>query len=139
MTFTVPDFSAETTGMEVAEALFTQEEQGCIRAALGDEAAAALLSSKVLDPAVAGSTAVFGECLSQETSVTLFLAGVKAVAGGALSESTLNCIGNAVAPNYAVLFTEELDPVVMFSFIPCLSPEELAALTALALAALAPQ
>ena len=130
MTFTVPDYSAETTGMEVAEALFSEEEMSCIQSALGPEASAALLTANVLDPAAQGSTAVFGECLTQENSVTLFLAGFKAATGDTLNDETLNCIGNAVAPHHAVLFAEELSPEVMFSFLSCLSPEQMAAMQA---------
>ena len=132
MTFDVPEFGPETTGMDVAQALFSEEEIACIQSTLGPEASAAVLSTNVLDPEAAGSTVVFGECLGPESAVTLFLAGFQGAAGGALSESTLNCIGNAVAPHYEVLFAEELDPAVMFSFIPCLSPEEMAALQSLA-------
>ena len=132
MTFTVPDFGPETTGMDVAEALLSEEEIGCIQSTLGPEASAALLTANVLDPAAAGSTAVFGECLTQENSVTLFLAGFQGATGGALSEETLNCIGNAVAPHHTILFAEELDPAVVFGFLPCLSPDEMAALQSLA-------
>lgn len=132
MTFDVPEFTTETTGMEVAEALLSQEELDCVQSSLGPEASAALLSSNVLVPEAAGATGVFGECLSQENSVTVFLAGMQAATGGALSESTLNCIGNGVAPHHAVLFTEELDPAVMFALLPCLQPEEIAALQTLA-------
>ena len=130
MTFTVPDYTAETTGMEVAEALFSEEEMSCIQNALGPEASAALLTANVVDPEAQGSTAVFGECLTQQNSVTLFLAGFKSATGGLLDEESLNCIGNAVAPYHAVLFAEELAPEVMFSFLSCLSPEQLAAMQA---------
>ena len=132
MTFTVPDFGPETTGMDVAEALLSPEEIACVQSTLGPEASAALLAANVLDPAAAGSTAVFGECLTQENSVTLFLAGFQGATGGALSEETLNCIGNAVAPHHTILFAEELDPAVVFGLLPCLSPDEMAALQTLA-------
>ena len=128
MTFNVPNFGPETTGMDVAEALLSAEEIACVQSTLGPEASAALLAANVLDPAAAGSTEVFGECLTQENSVTLFLAGLQGVAGGTLSEETLNCAGNAVAPYHTVLFAAETPPEVTFGVLPCLSPEEMEAL-----------
>ena len=132
MTFDVPDFGPETTGQEIADAFFSPEEISCITTAMGPEGVQALLAANVLDPAAQGSTEVFGECLTQENSVTLFLAGFKAAAGGTLDEDTLNCVGNAIAPNYKVLFAGETDPAVMFGILPCLSPEQMTALSGLA-------
>ncbi len=132
MTFDVPDFGPETTGQEIADAFFSPEEISCITTAIGPEGVQALLGANVLDPAAQGSTEVFGECLTQENSVTLFLAGFKAAAGGAFDEDTLNCIGNAIAPNYKALFAAETDPAVMFGILPCLSPEQMTALSGLA-------
>lgn len=132
MTFDVPEFGPETTGQDVADALFSPEEITCITSALGPEGSQALLEAKVLDPAAQGSTMVFGECLTQENSVVLFLAGFNAAAGGMLGEDTLSCVGNAIAPHYKVLFAGETDPSVMFGILPCLSPEEMTALQGLA-------
>ncbi len=128
MTFDVPEFGPETTGMDVAEALLSPEEIACVQSTLGPEASAALLAANVLDPTMAGTTDVFGECLTQENSVTLFLAGLQGVAGGTLSEETLNCAGNAAAPYHTDLFAEETPPAVTFGVLPCLSPEEMEAL-----------
>ena len=114
------------------EVMFSEDEQSCIREAIGDDAYAMLLESNPLDPAAQGTTTIFGECLSQETSVTLFLAGFQVVAGGAISDASMTCVGNAVAPHHAVLSAAELDPAVEFGFLPCLTPEEMAALQALA-------
>ena len=131
MTFEVPGFGPDTTGQDVAEALLSQEEVACVTSALGPEATQELLTMKVLDPAAAGATAVFGECLTQENSVSLFLAGFKGVLGGEMSDDTANCIGNSVWPHHKILFEETLDPSVVFGFIPCLSPDEMTALQAL--------
>ena len=132
MTFTVPEFSADVTGKDIVEVMFSEDEQSCIREAIGDDAYAMLLESNPLGPAAQGTTTIFGECLSQETSVTLFLAGFQVVAGGAISDASMTCVGNAVAPHHAVLSAAELDPAVEFGFLPCLTPEEMAALQALA-------
>ena len=43
---------------------------------------------------------------------------------------TMACIATAVAPHHALLFEDELDPVVTFGFLPCLQPEEMTALQA---------
>jgi hypothetical protein len=131
-TYDVPDFGPETTGQDIADALFSPEEITCITSALGPEGSQALLEANVLDPAAQGSTGVFGECLTEENSVVLFLAGFKAASGGALGEDTLNCVGNAIAPHYKVLFAGETDPAVMFGILPCLSPEEMTALQSMA-------
>lgn len=132
MTFDVPDFGPETTGQDVADALFSPEEVSCITTALGPEGSQALLEANVLDPARQGTTEVFNECLTQENAVVIFLAALKASAGGQMGEDTLNCVGNAIAPHYEVLFAGETDPAVMFGILPCLSPEEMAALASLA-------
>lgn len=132
MTFDVPDLPPDVTGQQVVDSLFSEEEQSCLKGALGEDAYEMLLQMSVLDPAAQGATAVFGECLTQENSVLLFLAGMSGATGGAISDETLNCIGNTVAPNHSVLFAEDLDPTVMFSFLPCLQPDEMAALASFA-------
>ncbi len=124
MTFTVPAFTAEVTGAEIAE-LFNEEEQNCIRDEIGADAYTMLLESKPLTPEAQGTTAFFGKCLSPETAVVLFLAGFQSAAEGAISENSLNCIGNAALPHSAVLFEAQLDPAVQFSLIGCLTGQEM--------------
>ena len=124
VTFTVPEFSPDVTGQDIAE-LFSEEEQTCIREAIGEDAYAMLLESNPLTPEAQGTTSFFGECLSPETGVVLFLAGFQSAAGGAISENSLNCIGNAALPHHAVLFEAELDPAVQFSLIGCLTGQEM--------------
>ena len=131
MTFTVPEFPPGVTGQEIGDTLFSEEEKGCVRDAIGEDAYAMLLESSPLTPEAQGTTAFFGECLAPETAVTLFLAGFQAASGGALSENSMNCIGNAALPHHAVLFEEELDPAVQFSLIACLTGQEMQALQAL--------
>lgn len=125
MTFTVPEFTAAVTGQEIADTLFSEEEQACIRGAIGDDAYAMLLESSPLTPDAQGTTSFFGECLTPETAVVLFLAGFQSAAEGAISENSLNCIGNAALPHAAVLFEAELDPAVQFSLIGCLTGQEM--------------
>ena len=125
MTFTVPEFPPDVTGQHIAATLFTEEEQTCIRDAVGEDAYAVLLESNPLTPEAQGSTTFFGECLSPETAVVLFLAGFQGATGGAISENSLNCIGNEALPHHAILFEEELDPAVQFSLIGCLTGQEM--------------
>ena len=125
MTFTVPELPPDVTGQYIADALFSEEEQTCIREAVGEDAYAMLLESNPLDPAAQGSTTFFGKCLSQQTSVVLFLAAFQGAAEGAISENSLNCIGNAALPHHAVLFEAQLDPAVQFSLIGCLTGQEM--------------
>ena len=125
MTFTVPEFPPDVTGQHIADTLFTEEEQTCIRDAVGEDAYAVLLESNPLTPEAQGSTTFFGECLSPETAVVLFLAGFQGATGGAISENSLNCIGNEALPHHAILFEEELDPAVQFSLIGCLTGQEM--------------
>ena len=132
MTFTVPEFPPDVTGADVAETLFSEEEQGCIREAIGEDAYATLLESNPLSPEAQGSTAVFGMCLSPETAVVIFLAGFQGATGGALSENSMNCIGNAALPHTATLFEEELDPGIQFALLGCLTGQEMQALQRLA-------
>ena len=132
MTFDVPEFPPALTGKDLAEALFSEEEQTCIREAVGEDAYAVLLESNPLSPEAQGSTTFFGECLSQETAVVLFLAGFQGAAGGQISADSLNCIGNAALPYHAVLFEAELDPAVQFSLIGCLTGQEMQILQRLA-------
>ena len=129
-TFTMPEIPPGTTGKDVVAAMLSEAEQTCIREAIGADAYALLLESKPLDPAARGSTTFLGACLSQETAVIFFLAGLQTATGGAISDTTMACIATAVAPHHALLFEDELDPVVMFGFLPCLQPEEMAALQA---------
>lgn len=125
MTFDVPGFTTEVTGQEIADTLFDEEEQACIREAVGDAAYAMLLESSPLTPDAQGTTSFFGECLAPETAVVLFMAGFQAAAEGAISENSLNCIGNAALPHAAGLFEAELDPAVQFSLIGCLTGQEM--------------
>ena len=124
MTFTVPQFTAASTGEEIAE-LFSEEEKACISGEIGADAYAMLLESTPLNVEAQGTTAFFGKCLTPETSVVLFLAGFQTAAEGAISENSLNCIGNAALPHAAVLFEAELDPAVQFSLIGCLTGQEM--------------
>ena len=129
-TFTMPEIPPGATGKDVVAAMLSEAEQTCIREAIGADAYALLLESNPLDPAAQGSTTFLGACLSQETAVIFFLAGLQTATGGAISDTTLACIATAVAPHHALLFEDELDPVVTFGFLPCLQPEEMAALQA---------
>lgn len=124
MTFTVPQFTSEVTGAEIAE-LFNDEEKACISNEIGADAYAMLLEAQPLTPEAQGTTAFFGKCLEPETSVVLFLAGFQSAAEGAISENSLNCIGNAALPHSAVLFEAQLDPAVQFSLIGCLTGQEM--------------
>ena len=131
MTFDVPAFTAEVTGQEIADTLFNEEEEACVREAIGEDAYAMLIESQPLTPEAQGTTSFFGQCLTPETGVVLFLAGFQAAAEGAISENSLNCIGNAALPHHAVLFEAELDGAVSFALIACLTGQEMQVLQAL--------
>ncbi len=133
MTFDVPDLDLGATGQDIVDNLLTEEEATCVRTAIGDQAYEALLQSPVLDPSadVTGGE-VLGPCLSKESTVLFFLAGFNAATGGTIADETLNCIGNGLLLLEVDILSAEPDPSVMFAFVPCLSPEEMAALTALA-------
>lgn len=133
MKFDVPKLGLDATGQDIVDNLLTEEEAMCVRTNVGDEAYEALLKSPVLDPTadVTGGE-VLGPCLSKESSVVFFLTGMNAAIGGMLGDETLNCIGNGLLPLDADILAAETDPSVMFAFFPCLSSEEMAALTAVA-------
>ncbi|MDE2802229.1 MAG: hypothetical protein OXK21_05055 [Chloroflexota bacterium] len=132
MTFDVPNLEQGATGQDIVDNLLTEEEATCVRNNIGDQAYQTLLQSPVLDPSadVTGGQ-VLGPCLSKESTVLFFLAGFNAATGGTISPETLNCIGNGLLPLEVDILSAEPDPSVMFAFVPCLSPEEMAALTAL--------
>ena len=133
MTFDLPDLPANATGQDIVDKVLTEEEATCVRTSIGDDAYAVLLQTNVLDPsAELTGGQVLGPCLSKETAIVFFLTGMNAATGGVISDEALNCIGSGLLPLEVDLFAPEPDPSVMFAFLPCLSPEELGALTAAA-------
>lgn len=133
MTFDVPDLPPDATGQDIVDNLLTEEEATCVRDTIGDAAYAGMLQANVLDPnsEVTGGQ-VLGPCLSKESAILFFLAGMSGLTGGAISDESLNCIGNALWPLEVNLFAAEPDPSLAFAFLPCVTPEELVALTSLA-------
>lgn len=133
MTFDVPDLSLGATGQDIVDHVLTEEEATCVRNAVGEEAYAGLLQMPVLDPSAEMTGGdVIGPCLSKESAVLFFLTGFNAATGGMIADDTLNCIGNGLLPLEVDILAAEPDPSVMFAFVPCLSPEEMAALSSLA-------
>ena len=133
MTFDVPDLGLDATGQDIVDQVLSEEETACVRAAVGEQAYAGMLQMPVLDPSaeVTGG-AVLGPCLSKESAIVFFLIGFNAVTGGTIADETLNCIGNGLLPLDVDILAAEPDPSVMFAFVPCLSPEEMQALSSLA-------
>ena len=133
VTFDVPDLSVGATGQEIVDHVLTEEEATCVRNAVGEAAYAGLLQMPVLDPSAEMTGGdVIGPCLSKESAVLFFLTGFNAATGGMIADETLNCIGNGLLPLEVDILAAEPDPSVMFAFVPCLSPEEMAALSSLA-------
>lgn len=132
MTFDVPELAPDATGQDIVDNLLSEEEATCVREAVGDEAYQGLLQANLLDPAADVTGEVLEPCLSKETTVLFFLAGFSAATGGMIADETLDCIGNNLLSLEADLLAAEPDPSVMFAFVPCLTPEEMAALTAIA-------
>ena len=133
MTFDVPDLSLGATGQDIVDHVLTAEEATCVRNAVGEAAYAGLLQMPVLDPSAEMTGGdVLGPCLSKEGAVLFFLTGFNAATGGMIADETLNCIGNGLLPLEVDILAAEPDPSVMFAFVPCLSPEEMAALSSLA-------
>lgn len=133
MTFDVPDLSLGATGQDIVDHVLTEEEATCVRNAVGEAAYAGLLQMPVLDPSAEMTGGdVIGPCLSKESAVLFFLTGFNAATGGMIADDTLNCIGNGLLPLEVDILAAEPDPSVMFAFVPCLSPEEMAALSSLA-------
>ena len=132
MTFDVPKLTPDATGQDIVDNVITEDEAKCVREAIGDEAYQGLLQVSILDPNSATTGEVLEPCLSKESAVLFFLTGFSAATGGMIGDDTLNCIGNNLLSLETDLLAAETDPSVMFAFVPCLTPEEMAALTAIA-------
>ena len=124
----MPMLGANATGQDVFDALLTADETDCVRDTVGEEVFTAMAARPFFEQAEQADMTPITNCLSRESQVALYLAGVSQASGGGISTESLACLRAGLIDIEGDLFADQPPATAAVLFLNCLSEDELASL-----------